>query len=86
MRMSRKLGFALSAALVATVAVTAPAHAIVVATDLGGLPGSTLHSAASVNESGVAVGRSRSNGQLERAVRYEGSAAELVGPAGRTPR
>ncbi|HUQ55177.1 hypothetical protein [Lentzea sp.] len=80
--MSRKLGFALSAALVATVVVTTPAHASVTITDLGGLPGSAFHSAASINDAGVAVGRSRSTSLPERAVRYGGSAAELVGPAG----
>ncbi|MCP2198015.1 hypothetical protein [Lentzea flava] len=78
--MSRRLGFALSAALLATVVVTTPAHAA--ATDLGGLEGGTWHSAQAINDAGVAVGRSRASGKPERGVKYDGAPTEVAGPAG----
>ncbi|KJK52092.1 hypothetical protein UK23_05035 [Lentzea aerocolonigenes] len=78
--MSRRLGFSLSAALLATVVVTTPAHAAT--TDLGGLDGGTWHSAQAINDAGVVVGRSRADGKPERGVKYDGLPAEVAGPAG----
>ena len=85
--MSRRLGFALSAALLATVVVTTPAQAATI-TYLGNLEGGTHHSATSINDAGVAVGRSTADGRPERAVKYNanGTVTELVGPAGANTR
>jgi hypothetical protein len=80
--MSRRLSFALSTALLATVVVTTPAHAAPTITELAGLPGSTYNWAVSINDSGVAVGGSRVGG-VNRPVKFNGNgASELVGPAG----
>lgn len=84
--MSRRLFFALSAALLASVAVTAPAKADTTITDLGGLPGATGNRVYSINDSGVAVGASFGNNVL-RAVKFDGNgASELVGPASHVTR
>jgi uncharacterized membrane protein len=83
--MSRRLSFALSTALLATIVVATPAHADTTTTDLGGYPDATVNWASSVNELGVAVGGSGySDGRTDRPVKFDGQggATELVGPAG----
>ncbi|GHH30067.1 hypothetical protein [Lentzea cavernae] len=82
--MSRRLSLALSAALLATVAVSASASArsTTTITDLGGLPSATETSVTSINDSGVAVGADYGDGR-NHAVKFDGAgASELVGPAG----
>ncbi|MDX8148985.1 hypothetical protein SK854_43180 [Lentzea sp. BCCO 10_0061] len=81
--MSRRLSFALSAALLASVIAAPQAHAATTITDLGGLPGSTGSGAAAINDSGVAVGTSNRAG-FNRPVKYDGAGVtELAGPADR---
>jgi uncharacterized membrane protein len=82
--MSRRLAFGLSAALLATIVGTAPAHAATTITDLGGLPGAPTNWATAINDAGVAVGGSSTNGMPARAVKFDGNggAVELTGPAG----
>jgi hypothetical protein len=79
---SRRLGFALSTALLATVVVTAPAQAATTVTELRGLSDSNW--ATSINDSGVAVGGSSGDGRPDRAVKWDaaGVPKELVGPTG----
>jgi uncharacterized membrane protein len=80
--MSRRLSFALSAALLAAVLVRTSAHADTTITDLGGLPGSTDNRVRSINDSGLAVGSSIVGG-VTRAVKFDGDrVTELFGPAG----
>ncbi|MFJ5990488.1 hypothetical protein [Lentzea sp. NPDC092896] len=86
--MSRRLSFALSAALLATIVVAPQAHADTTITYLGGIPGATSSWALAVNELGVAVGGSGyGDGRTDRPVKFDGQggATEFAGPAdGRT--
>ncbi|MDX8148986.1 hypothetical protein SK854_43185 [Lentzea sp. BCCO 10_0061] len=80
--MSRRLSFALSTALLATVVGTAPAHADTTIINLVGLPGGHSHRAMSINDSGLAVGSSIVR-DVTRAVKFDGGrVTELVGPDG----
>jgi hypothetical protein len=80
--MSRSVGFVLSAAMVATVFVTTPAHAATTITEFSKLPGTTGQEAAAINDAGVAVGTATVDGKV-RAVRWDtdGSVKDLGGPA-----
>lgn len=81
--MSRRLSFALSAALLASVIVAPQAHAATTITELGSLPGSNGSTAAAINDSGVAVGSS-GRGGFNRPVKFDGNGvSELAGPADR---
>ncbi|GLY46922.1 hypothetical protein [Lentzea sp. NBRC 102530] len=84
--MRTRLGFVLSAALLATVVTAAPAQATTTITELGGLPGGLYHGAMAINDAGVAVGRSRADTAYERGVKYDGTPTEVPGPAGLTTR
>ncbi|WP_089919850.1 hypothetical protein [Lentzea albida] len=74
----------MSTALLATVVAAAPAHATTTITELGGLPGSAVNWVVAINDSGVAVGGSSTDGGYRTsAVKFDaGGASELVGPAG----
>lgn len=78
--MSRRLSFALSAALLSTLVVTAPAHAETTIIPLHGLAAATYVTVMSINDSGVAVGGSTAR-DFTRAVKFEGDrTTEFVGP------
>ncbi|WP_330274573.1 hypothetical protein OG205_02450 [Lentzea sp. NBC_00516] len=72
----------MSAALLSTLVVTAPAHAETTIINLFGLPGGVGHRAMSINDSGLAVGSSIVRG-VTRAVKFDGSrVTEVFGPDG----
>lgn len=81
--MSRSVGFVLSAALVATVFVTTPAHADTTITEFSKLPGTTDQEATAINDAGVVVGSATVDGKV-RGVRWgsDGTVTDLGGPAG----
>ena len=83
--MGRRLSFALSTALLASVVVTPQAHAATTMTYLGSLPGSTGSGAVAINESGVVVGSSGGGSiSFNRPLRFDGAGmAELPAPADR---
>lgn len=80
--MSRSLVFGLSAALVATVFATAPAHAATTVTEFGKLAGTAGQEAAAINDAGVTVGSATVDGKV-RAVKWDtdGTVTDLGGPA-----
>ncbi|MDX8028942.1 hypothetical protein SK803_01910 [Lentzea sp. BCCO 10_0856] len=80
--MSRSTGFVLSAALVATVFASTPAHAATTVTEFGTLPGTTVQEAAAINDAGVTVGSATVDGKV-RAVKWDsdGTVTDLGGPA-----
>lgn len=80
--MSRSVGFVLSAALVATVVVTTPAHAGTTITEFSKLPGTTDQEAVAINDAGVAVGSATIDDKV-RAVKWntDGTVTDLGGPA-----
>ena len=80
--MSRSTGFVLSAALVATVFATTPAHAATTVTEFSTLPGTIYQEAAAINDAGVTVGSATVDGKV-RAVKWDsdGTVTDLGGPA-----
>ncbi|GGN08974.1 hypothetical protein GCM10011609_55880 [Lentzea pudingi] len=79
--MSRNFGMALSAALLATVVVAAPAHASTTAVELDRLPGTTEQEAAAINDAGVVAGSATIDGST-RAVKWDadGTVSAVGGP------